>query len=100
MTSYHDDDEPTLHNITNFPKPRRDAGDHRGRSPQRLMDANEIVVHREQTTLGPYGAMKPKDPVGVGVHPHGRDTLARGASSGVSGLKPCAAQFGQLLHCQ
>ena len=59
------------------------------------MDANEIVVHREQTTLGPYGAMKPKDPVGVGVHPHRRDTLARGASSGVSGLKPCAAQFGQ-----
>ena len=23
--------------------------------------------------------MKPKDPVGIGVHPHRRDTLARGA---------------------
>jgi hypothetical protein len=37
-----------VHTITNRPKPGSDAGGHRRREPQRLMDANEIVVHREQ----------------------------------------------------
>jgi hypothetical protein len=34
--------------ITNFPKPLSHASGHCGRCPQRLMDANKIVVHREQ----------------------------------------------------
>jgi hypothetical protein len=37
-----------VHNITNLPKSRRNLGGHRRRHPQLLMDANEIVVQREQ----------------------------------------------------
>jgi hypothetical protein len=44
-------DSPRLHhvhNITNFLKPRQDASSHRRLGPQRLMDAHEIAVRREQ----------------------------------------------------
>src|SRR6266540_5159556 len=37
-----------VHDITNFPKALGHVGGHRGRGPQRLIDANEIVVQREQ----------------------------------------------------
>src|SRR5215208_7196640 len=36
------------HNIANFPKALGHLGGHRRCGPQRLMDANEIVVHRKQ----------------------------------------------------
>ena len=37
-----------VYNITNFPKSLGHFCCHGWRSPQRLMDADEIVVHREQ----------------------------------------------------
>ncbi len=37
-----------IHHITNFPKPLGHFSGHCGRGAQLLMDANEIVVHREQ----------------------------------------------------
>jgi hypothetical protein len=37
-----------IHDITNFPKPLAHTGRHRGRGPQRLMNADKIVVHRKQ----------------------------------------------------
>ncbi len=37
-----------VHNITSFPKPLGDSGRHYRCGPQRLMDADEIVVRRKQ----------------------------------------------------
>jgi hypothetical protein len=37
-----------IYDITNFRETRGDTSGHRRCSPQRFMDANEIVVHREQ----------------------------------------------------
>jgi len=37
-----------FHHTANFPEPIRPASGHRWRNAQRLMDANEVVVHREQ----------------------------------------------------
>src|SRR6267154_1734158 len=37
-----------VNNIGHFPKPLGNIGGHRGRHAKRLMNANEILIHREQ----------------------------------------------------